>query len=129
MKKLITLLFLCVMTITSYSQKAKTLEVFGNPASFEVQTTQVECGTSKYQSLILINHTNQTITISFDVESYWSNEPNTPTKGDEVYKYTLKPNETLKGDCNNKELLQWSSGPITKTTLVNIKITNIKFSQ
>lgn len=129
MRKILALVF-CLVTLTVFSQtKTKTLHTFGNPKSFEITTTIVKCGTSTYQSLNLTNYTNEIMTIEFDVESYWSNDPKTPTKGDEVHKYTIKPNETVNGDCNNKHLLQWMRGDMTKTTLVNLQITNIKFSQ
>jgi hypothetical protein len=126
MKKLIALAICCFMTIMSYSQ-TKTLNTVGPASSptFEITTTPITCDVNSYQSLSLINHTNNTIVVSFDIEFYWSTNPSTPTTGDEVHTYTLGPNETLSGDCVNTQLLKWSSGPITNTSLSNIVITNI----
>jgi hypothetical protein len=112
------------MTAMAYSQ-SKTLTTLGTPTTFEITSTPVTCGSNTYQSLSLINYTGDPITVSFDAEFYWSNNPNTPSTGDEVYTFTLGPNGTLSGDCVNTQLMKWMSGPISKTTLINIVITNL----
>ena len=128
MKNLFTLMFCCLMTLMSYSQKTKTLQTFGNPTAFEITSTIVKCGTSTYQSIGLTNLTNDVITVSFDVESYWSNNPTKPTEGDNIYTYIINPNKTVTGNCVDNTLLFWSSGPMTDIELTNLKITNLVFT-
>jgi hypothetical protein len=124
MKKLIVLI-LCLLTFTSFSQ---TNNVLTHTQAFKISKNKIECDGSWYESIKIENLTNHDITLSFDVESYWSDNPTQATTGDEVYEFTLKPNETISGNCNNKNLLKWSSGPMTRVCLTKLEIINLKYS-